>query len=98
VFAIGVRHRFFTFYHAISPAVYLEVLAKKPTQLTINNFCVFKQYPASQWGLDICDPAQRTEILCLLSCLLNFITSGNAKIGVTSNSKSVMTSVTRKNV
>jgi len=81
VFGLGVRHYYFSFWHAWMPAQYLEQLHTAPTGLTADNFAWLKSYPVSEFGLDFCNPVQRLEIVCLSVGILDYVQSGSAKIG-----------------
>lgn len=81
VFGVGLRHCYFSFWHSWMPAQYLQQLHIAPTGLGPSDFAWLKSYPVSEFGLDFCDPAQRLEIVCLLVGILDYVQSGNAKIG-----------------
>ena len=75
VFAIRVRHRYFSFWRALLSEQYLEKLVKNPASLGESDFGVWQQYPATQRGLDICKPEERKEIVRLTSGLMRYIES-----------------------
>jgi len=80
VFGIGVRHTFFTFYHAFFPA---DVLQKFTIgkDLDQNEIIKMKFYPNNSYGLDISDPKERDIIIEMFLTLINYIQSGKCKIG-----------------
>eukprot|EP01111_Echinosteliopsis_oligospora_P005321 TRINITY_DN18603_c0_g1_i1.p1 TRINITY_DN18603_c0_g1~~TRINITY_DN18603_c0_g1_i1.p1 ORF type:complete len:100 (-),score=11.42 TRINITY_DN18603_c0_g1_i1:70-369(-) len=63
VFGICVRHRYFTFWSGFFPAVYLDTVRKDPNKLAdASHYAIMKCYPASNFGLDFCDPNDREII------------------------------------
>jgi hypothetical protein len=80
VFAIGVRHRFFSFWHAVFPVKYLTQVGIDAGNLDPHLFTWLKTYPVSEFGLDICDPAQRLLIIQGFVAIRDYVQSG-ARIG-----------------
>jgi len=81
VFGIGVRHRYFSFWHAVFPSTYLEKIGDNPTSLGANDFVWLKLYPVSEFGLDFCHPGQREEIMRLLVGIIAYVGKGNPFAG-----------------
>jgi len=81
VFAIAIRHRFFSFWHTVFPADYLAQVSMDAGALKPNQFTWMKTYPVSEYGLDICDPKQRCEIFKGFVAIKEYVQSGNARIG-----------------
>jgi len=81
VFGIGVRHHYFTFWHTVFPASYLDkIIAYGTTAIAKDDFAVTKFYPTSNFGLDFCDPKDRKEIISHIVSLKNYL-KDTPKIG-----------------
>jgi hypothetical protein len=79
VFGIGVRHRYFTFWHSELSNDYLKQVSKKPENLTAAT--VMKCWPISLFGLDICNPTDRQQIVFSLYTLNEYLVNGPKKVG-----------------
>jgi len=73
VFGVCVRHRFFTFWHGYFPSAYMIAVRSDPSTLTSEDYAVLKCFPESNFGLDICVPAERELIVKLLLRLIKYI-------------------------
>ena len=73
VFGIAVCHHFFTFWHAVVPASYLNQISKTTEALNIRHFVKLKCYPQSTFGLDICDPKECKEIFKVMIGLQSYL-------------------------
>lgn len=80
VFGIGVRHRYFTFWHAYLEDSYLQTLKLAPNDLKPNDLAVLKQYPISQYGLDICKPTERLIIVQQILSLFKYVKNSNHRM------------------
>jgi len=81
VFCVGVRHRFFSFWHTVFTGSYLRQVSKDAGALKPEHFTCLKMYPVSEYGLDICDPAQRLLIFQAMVAIKEYVSSGKARIG-----------------
>jgi hypothetical protein len=73
VFGIGVRHRFFTFWHAVFPAEYLDRLGGS---LRREDIVWLKVFPVSEFGYDFCVPAERMKIIRMIVAIIDYLMHG----------------------
>jgi len=72
VFGIGIRHYYFTFWHAYLSSEYLASITVGQ-QWQGDEHVIFKSHPYSQFGLDFTDPKQRRDILRYIHRILNYL-------------------------
>lgn len=53
----------------------------QPDSLVPSDIAAVKCVPVSQFGLDLCDPSQRLLVVQYMLSLMNYVESGQCKVG-----------------
>lgn len=69
------------YFQTVFPGSYLKQVSRDAGNLQSNHFTCVKMYPVSEYGFDICDPAQRLLIFQAMVSIKEYVKSGKARIG-----------------